>query len=736
MFFNCNLTEYLYMSGNLSRLEAIKQITNRVPLAVSKTDLLGNIWAEDVFNLARMEWALSKNAFKAVKKTIQTGEPLDAAIADVVAAAMKEWAIAKGAKFFSHLFYPMTNITAEKHDGFIVTNSDGAAITEFTGSLLIKGEPDGSSFPNGSLRMTNAARGYTAWDPTSPAFIMQTDNGATLMIPSVFMSWTGEALDKKIPLLRSNAAMDKAAKRLLKLMGETHIAPLNSSCGAEQEYFLVDSNFANARPDLLLAGRTLFGAPSAKGQQFDDHYFGAIPARVQVFMQDFEDQLYKLGIPAKTHHNEVAPGQFEIAPYFEAANIAADHQQLMMTLMKSTARKHGFVCLLHEKPFAGINGSGKHVNWSVGNATQGNLLDPGSTPHENLNFLMFCGAVIRGVHKYGPLLRAVIASASNDHRLGANEAPPAILSVYLGDQLEKVFNDIKAGKITPTEKGGEMDLGLSQILKFDRDPGDRNRTSPFAFTGNRFEFRAVGSSQSVSGPLVAMNTMLADSLTWLADKLEAELNAGVVLADAVVSVLKELMELHGNAVFGGDGYSSEWHTTAVEERGLKNIPTTADALPYLRDQSIIDLFKNTGVLSPVELESRFEVYAEQYVLSIEVEARLVIDMAKTLIYPAAIRYLSSLASTSAGIATMGIELDTTVAKTVADTSSAMLQAITRLSTTMEKEDFASTEEHMMFCAYEIRPLMEEIRQYADILETEVADELWPLPKYQEMLFIR
>ncbi len=724
------------MSGNLSRLEAIKQITNRVPPAVSKTDLLGNIWAEDVFNLARMEWALSKNAFKAVKKTIQTGEPLDAATADVVAAAMKEWAIAKGAKFFSHLFYPMTNITAEKHDGFIVTNSDGAAITEFTGSLLIKGEPDGSSFPNGSLRMTNAARGYTAWDPTSPAFIMQTDNGATLMIPSVFMSWTGEALDKKIPLLRSNAAMDKAAKRLLKLMGETHIAPLNSSCGAEQEYFLVDSNFANARPDLLLAGRTLFGAPSAKGQQFDDHYFGAIPARVQVFMQDFEDQLYKLGIPAKTHHNEVAPGQFEIAPYFEAANIAADHQQLMMTLMKSTARKHGFVCLLHEKPFAGINGSGKHVNWSVGNATQGNLLDPGSTPHENLNFLMFCGAVIRGVHKYGPLLRAVIASASNDHRLGANEAPPAILSVYLGDQLEKVFNDIKAGKITPTEKGGEMDLGLSQILKFDRDPGDRNRTSPFAFTGNRFEFRAVGSSQSVSGPLVAMNTMLADSLTWLADKLEAELNAGVVLADAVVSVLKELMELHGNAVFGGDGYSSEWHTTAVEERGLKNIPTTADALPYLRDQSIIDLFKNTGVLSPVELESRFEVYAEQYVLSIEVEARLVIDMAKTLIYPAAIRYLSSLASTSAGIATMGIELDTTVAKTVADTSSAMLQAITRLTNAIEKEDFASTEEHMMFCAYEIRPLMEEIRQYADILETEVADELWPLPKYQEMLFIR
>ncbi|MFV9616595.1 MAG: glutamine synthetase III, partial [Gammaproteobacteria bacterium] len=512
------------MSGNESRLQAIYQITNREPTPVTMTERLGKIWADDVFNLARMEWALSKNAFKAIKKTVQTGTPLDAATADMVAAAMKEWAVSKGCKFFSHIFYPMTNITAEKHDGFIITNSDGNAITDFTGSLLIKGEPDGSSFPNGSIRMTNAARGYTAWDPSSPAYIMNTDNGATLMIPCVFMSWTGEALDKKIPLLRSNDAMNKAAQKVLSLMGETDIAPLNSSCGAEQEYFLVDSNFANSRPDLLLAGRTLFGAPAAKGQQFDDHYFGAIPARVQVFMQDYEDQLYRLGIPAKTHHNEVAPGQFEIAPYFEAANIAADHQQLMMTLMKSTAKKHGFTCLLHEKPFAGINGSGKHVNWSVGNATQGNLLDPGHTPHENLNFLLFCGAVIRGVHKFGPLLRAVIASAGNDHRLGANEAPPAILSVYLGDQLEKVFQGIKEGKLTESSTGGEMDLGLDHILNFERDPGDRNRTSPFAFTGNRFEFRAVGSAQSVSGPLVAMNTMLADSLNWIAEKLEVELN--------------------------------------------------------------------------------------------------------------------------------------------------------------------------------------------------------------------
>ena len=724
------------MSGNASRLSAVSAITSTEPMAVEMPESLKEIWASDVFNLASMEDALSKSAFKAMKKTVQTGAPLDPATADVVAAAMKDWAMAKGAKFFSHIFYPMTNATAEKHDGFIVTNADGNAITEFTGSLLIKGEPDGSSFPNGSLRMTNAARGYTAWDPTSPAYIMNTANGATLMIPSVFMSWTGEALDKKIPLLRSNAAMDKAAKKVLSLMGETEIETLNSSCGAEQEYFLVDETFANSRPDLLLAGRTLFGASPAKGQQFDDHYFGAIPERVQVFMQDFEDQLYKLGIPAKTHHNEVAPGQFEIAPYFEAANVAADHQQLLMTLMKNTAKKHGFLCLLHEKPFAGVNGSGKHVNWSVGNSTQGNLLDPGSTPEENLNFLLFCGAVIRGVHLYGPMLRAVIASAANDHRLGANEAPPAILSVYLGDQLEQVYKDIQAGALQPTVSGGQMDLGLSQILTFTRDPGDRNRTSPFAFTGNRFEFRAVGSSQSVSGPLVAMNTMLADSLDWIAEKLEAQLSAGLDQASAVIAVLKELMDLHGNVVFGGDGYSEEWHTMAVEERGLKNIPTTADALPAFEDEAVIKLFESTGVLTPEELASRYEVYSEQYILSIEVEAKLVIDMATTSIYPAATGYLADLTSTIATASSVGVTLDSGLATKVASTADAMMADVAALSTAIEKHDFESVDAHMMYCAYEIRALMDKVRESADLLETLVADGDWPLPKYSEMLFIK
>jgi glutamine synthetase len=717
-------------------MQAIYQITNREPVEVSKPEPMNKIWACDVFNLARMEETIAKSAFKAVKNTILTGAALDLTTADVIAAAMKEWAISKGAKFYSHIFYPMTNITAEKHDGFIVTNNDGLAITEFTGKLLIKGEPDGSSFPNGSIRMTNAARGYTAWDPTSPAYLKHTPNGTTLMIPCVFMSWTGEALDKKIPLLRSNYAMNEAAQKVLKLMGETDVATLNSSCGAEQEYFLVDSNFANSRPDLLLAGRTLFGASPAKGQQFDDHYFGAIPARVQVFMQDVEDQLFRLGIPAKTHHNEVAPAQFEIAPYYESANVAADHQQLMMTLLKSTAKKHGFVCLLHEKPFAGINGSGKHVNWSVGNSTQGNLLDPGNTPHENLNFLLFCGAVIRGVHKFGPLLRAAIATASNDHRLGANEAPPAILSVYLGDQLEKLFNDIKEGKLTKAASGGMMNLGLSQILHFERDPGDRNRTSPFAFTGNRFEFRAVGSAQSVSGPLIAMNTILADSLNWIAAKLEVEFEKGSRRSVAVISVLQELMEKHGQVVFGGDGYSPEWHKMAVEDRGLKNLPTTAEALPFLREASVKELFESTGVLKPVELESRYEVYAEQYILSIEVEAKLVVDMAKTMIYPAAVRYLSELAMAASSMAELNVDLDNSSAQKIAVETNGMVAAVASLSEAMEKHDFDSTEEHMVFCAHTLRGLMDAVRSHADALEAEVADELWPLPKYAEMLFIK
>ncbi|QGZ91885.1 glutamine synthetase III family protein [Microcystis aeruginosa] len=719
-----------------TRVQAISQVTERKPLPSKIPQRLEALWATDVFTLSKMQASLPKDVFKSVKNTILTGGKLDVSIAGAVAAAMKDWATSKGALYYAHVFYPMTNATAEKHDGFISVQSDGSVITEFTGKVLVQGEPDGSSFPNGGLRSTFEARGYTAWDVTSPAYVMETDNGVTLCIPTVFISWTGEALDKKTPLLRSISSMSKAATRVLKLLGHTEVAPVNSSCGAEQEYFLVDAHFAHSRPDLLLTGRTLFGKPAAKGQQFDDHYFGAIPERVQVFMQEVEERMYRLGIPAKTRHNEVAPGQFEIAPFFEAANVASDHQQLIMTLLKSTAKKHGFVCLLHEKPFAGINGSGKHVNWSVGNATQGNLLDPGDTPHANMQFLLFCGAVIRGVHKYGPLLRAVVATASNDHRLGANEAPPAIISVYLGSQLEKVFDQISQGQIEGSDAPGLMDLGVDTLPVFPKDPGDRNRTSPFAFTGNRFEFRAVGSNQSVSGPLVAMNTILADSLTWVADKLESRMKAGEDLNTAAQGVLKEIMDKHRNVIFGGNGYSPEWHKMAVEERGLANLRTTADALPVLKADYIEELFTRMGVFSPVELESRFDVYAEQYLLAIEVEAKLVVSMAKTIIYPAAVRYLSELSSAIANAAAIGIEMDKESAQTVSNLIKLLMDGVSKLSAAMAKHDFDSIEEHMQYSAQTIRPLMDQVREYADTLEGEVADNFWPLPTYQEMLFVK
>lgn len=724
------------MSRNAVRAQAISQITNRDLMPAKAPESLDKIWAENVFNLPKMQASLPKSVFKSIKKTIVTGKKLDPSIADAVATGMKDWAMSKGALYYAHVFYPMTNLTAEKHDGFISPQGDGTVISEFSGNVLVQGEPDGSSFPNGGIRGTFEARGYTAWDVTSPAYIMETDNGATLCIPTVFVSWTGEALDKKVPLLRSIAAMDKAANKVLTLLGHTDIAHVNSSCGAEQEYFLVDSNFATQRPDLLLAGRTLFGKPPAKGQEFDDHYFGAIPERVQVFMQDVEEILYKLGIPAKTRHNEVAPGQFEIAPFFESANVASDHQQLLMTTLRHTAKKHGFMCLLHEKPFAGINGSGKHVNWSVGNSTQGNLLDPGDSPHENAQFLVFCGAVIRGVHKFGPLMRAAIATSSNDHRLGANEAPPAIMSVYLGTQLEDVFEQIKSGSIKESAKKGVMDLGVDVLPPLTKDAGDRNRTSPFAFTGNRFEFRAVGSNQSVSGPLIVLNTMLADSLEWVAGRLESELGNGLDLNTAILTVLKEVMQDHGAVVFGGNGYSEEWHKMAVEERGLANLPTTADALPFLQSDVVSELFKSTGVLTPVELESRYEVYSEQYILSIEVEAKLVVNMAKTIIYPAAIEYLSKLSSTISSLTALGINLDQCSAKKVADLANGLAAAVDKLATAMDQHDFASTNEHMQYCATTICPLMDEVRTYADALEGEIADESWPLPTYQEMLFIK
>ncbi|MCS5699282.1 glutamine synthetase III [Cyanobium sp. FGCU-52] len=717
------------------RLAAIQTIQQRGTAPTPPIQKLDELWASDVFSLDKMKAALPKEIFKSVQRTVKEGSKLDVSVANVVAQAMKEWATSRGALYYSHVFYPLTNSTAEKHDGFISPQGDGTAITEFTGKLLVQGEPDGSSFPNGGIRSTFEARGYTAWDITSPAYLMETPNGVTLCIPTVFVSWTGEALDKKTPLLRSNAAVDAQARRLLKMLGEKEIAPINSSCGAEQEYFLIDSAWLPLRSDLLLAGRTLFGKPSAKGQQFDDHYFGAIPERVQVFMQEVERRLYKLGIPAKTRHNEVAPSQFEIAPFFEAANVATDHQQLTMTVLRETAKKHGMACLLHEKPFAGINGSGKHVNWSIGNATQGNLLDPGHTPHENLQFLLFCGAVIRGIHLYGPLLRAAIATASNDHRLGANEAPPAIISVYLGSQLEDVFRQIREGRLSGSAIGGVMNFGVETLPEFAKDPGDRNRTSPFAFTGNRFEFRAVGSGQSVAGPLVVLNTILADSIAWIADQLQIRLNAGSPLDAAALAVLQNVMTQHGNVVFGGDGYSSEWHRIAVEERGLENLRTSADALPVLKRDNVRELFERTGVLTPVELESRYEVYSEQYILAIEVEAKLAVQIARTQVYPAAMRYLGELAGSLQLQSSMGLQVSPDTQQQVAAHSQALMDVAGQLQDAIDHPPHG-TEAHLRHCADVLLPLMGRLRQAVDGLEALVDDNLWPLPSYQEMLFLR
>jgi glutamine synthetase len=718
------------------RFAALQQIQRRRAVATVAAVPFEELWACDVFTLDKMKEALPGRVFKSVQRTIQTGGKLDLSVANRVAEAMRAWATGRGAHYYAHVFYPLTNSTAEKHDGFISPKADGRVISEFTGKLLVQGEPDGSSFPNGGIRSTFEARGYTAWDITSPAYLMETANGVTLCIPTVFVSWTGEALDKKTPLLRSIAAMNRQAQRLLRLLGTDAVAPVNSTCGAEQEYFLVDSAFVALRPDLQLAGRTLFGRPSPKGQQFDDHYFGAIPERVQVFMQDVERQLYKLGVPAKTRHNEVAPGQFEIAPFFEAANVATDHQQLTMTVLRNTAKKHGFTCLLHEKPFAGINGSGKHVNWSIGNASHGNLLDPGTTPHDNLQFLLFCAAVIRGVHAFGPLLRSVVATAGNDHRLGANEAPPAIISMYLGSQLEDVFNQIREGRPQGSTSGGVMQLGVDSLPEFAKDPGDRNRTSPFAFTGNRFEFRAVGSNQSVAGPLVALNTILADSLEWMASQLESQLAAGARLGDAAFVVLQQVMRDHGAVVFGGDGYSQEWHRQAVEERGLENLRTSADALPVLQRPEVRELFSRHGVLSPVELESRFAVYGEQYVLAIEVEARLALQMARTQVYPAAVRYLSELGQALQEQQAMGLQPRLAVRNQLAVLLSQLNDGCDALEQALAQPPHDGTQAHLHHCADTLLPLMLQLRDAVDGLEALVDDGFWPLPTFAEMLFVR
>ena len=724
------------MSGNQARLKAISAVINYEPISeplnFAETPS-ADLFASNVFSTGVMKQSLPKQVYKSLMKTIEHGEKLDTSTADVVAAAMKDWAIQKGATHYAHVFYPLTGMTAEKHDGFLTPNSDGSAITEFSGEQLIQGEPDGSSFPTGGIRPTFEARGYTAWDVTSPAYILENPNGTTLCIPTAFVSWTGEALDKKTPLLRSMKALNTQAQRILALFGDADGNPVVATCGPEQEYFLIDRNFYLARPDLMTANRTLFGAPPPKGQEFDDHYFGAIPERVLACMMETERELYKLGVPVMTRHNEVAPGQFEVAPMYENANVATDHQQLTMITLKRVAEKYGMACVTHEKPFAGVNGSGKHVNFAFGTKSQGNLLDPGDNPHDNARFLVFCAAVIRAVHKYAPLLRGSVASAGNDHRLGANEAPPAIISIFLGDQLTDVFEQIKAGGAKSSKDKGVLEVGVDTLPPLPKHSGDRNRTSPFAFTGNKFEFRAVASNQSIAGPLTVLNSIVAESLDFIASKLE---DANGDFDTAVQSVLQEIVQEHGQIVFNGDGYSEAWHKEAVEERGLPNLVTSADALPALGSEAAAALYDKYGVLTPRELASRVDVKLEQYVMAVNVESNLTIEIAKTMIYPAAVRYQSQLAEAAANLKAAGVEGSTATLKTVTNLINGLENSIAALEKAVAQDaghDLAAEAKHG--CDV-ILPAMLEVRSCADQLEGIVADDLWPLPTYQEMLFIK
>lgn len=724
------------MSGNTVRLQAIKDVEAYVPPAVSFVgdEKPGEIFGENVFSKVVMQKRLPKSVFKSVMATIDKGKKLDPLVADAVASAMKDWALEKGATHYAHVFYPLTGLTAEKHDSFFDPVGDGSALAEFAGKTLIQGEPDASSFPNGGLRNTFEARGYTGWDVTSPAYVLENPNGNTLCIPTVFVSMTGEALDHKTPLLRSQQAMGAHAERILALFGHENIENVVSFCGPEQEYFLVDRHFFLARPDLLNAGRTLFGSKPPKGQEFDDHYFGAIPERVLGFMMDTERELFKLGIPAKTRHNEVAPGQFEIAPMFERGNIAADHQQLLMTTFKTIAKKHGMECLFHEKPFDGVNGSGKHVNFSLGNAELGSLLVPGDNPHDNAQFLVFCAAVIRAVHKYGGLLRASVASATNDHRLGANEAPPAIISIFLGDQLADVFDQIAKGAATSSKGKGTMMIGADTLPVLPTDPGDRNRTSPFAFTGNRFEFRAPGSMQTVNGPMVTINTIMAEALDYMATALETAVADGTDFDTAVQNLLTEIITEHGAVVFNGDGYSDNWQVEAAS-RGLPNLRTTLDALPELISEPAMELFEKYKVFNHREMHSRYEIGLEQYTLTIGVEARLTLEMGSTLVLPAAARFQTEVAQNVAALKAAGVEADIAPLEEVSAPLAELRAALGVLRAELAVEAGDTAFDEASHARDSLLPAMAAVRAAADVLEGIVADDLWPLPTYQEMLFI-
>lgn len=725
------------MTGNT------KQTNKEVLLSIENKNVVSSYFGAMTFDQKAMRARLPKEVFTALQETIRAGREITEEIAGVVAHGMKEWAMDNGATHYTHWFQPMTGSTAEKHDAFLSIDRDGTPIERFSGEQLIQGEPDASSFPSGGMRTTFEARGYTAWDPSSPAFLMKGGNCVTLCIPTVFISYNGEALDAKTPLLRSMNAVSKASLRLLETLGTKGVSRVKTFAGVEQEYFLIDKKFYSERPDLIMCGRTLLGALPPKGQQLEDHYFGAIPDRVLEFMQEVEHELYLLGIPAKTRHNEVAPHQFEIAPLFEEANVATDHNLLIMEVMRKIAEKKGFALLLLEKPFAGINGSGKHNNWSIGTDTGVNLLDPGDTPEKNIQFLVFLVAVLKGVYKRADVLRMSISSIGNDHRLGANEAPPAVVTVFLGDLLERVLDAIESGKIDLKTEKQVLNLGLSQVPVVNKDYTDRNRTSPFAFTGNKFEFRAVGSSQAVSVPNMVLNTLMAEAVDEMADTIEAKVKAGKDRDSAILETLREEITATKAIRYPGDNYSDALQQ-AAKERGLPNLKNTPEALRVLESKDVQSVFVKYGVLSVEEIESRLNIRLERYVKGVDIEARTLQLMLKTLVIPDVSEYQGDIGSSFNNLLSASDEIGLSKAalksqaghyRTLAENLSLLIDLTAELDEVVEKletldGEFAKAD----YCANTLLPFMLKVREVADRLELMVDRSRWQLPTYSEMLF--
>lgn len=720
------------------KIEAVKLVRVEKPKKVS------SYFGSNTFSQEEMKKRISAKTLRSFRRWLDEGISITTEEADEIAQAMKDWSVSKGAVYYAHWFQPMTGLTAEKHDSFISVKEPGKVMEKFSGSKLILGEPDASSFPSGGIRSTFEARGYTAWDPSSPAFITETELGKTLCIPSIFVSYHGYALDKKLPLLRSEEAISKAAVKLLSLFGHSKIKKVVSTCGPEQEYFLIDHNYHKIRPDLMLCGRTLIGAPSPKGQQLEDQYFGAIKERALNYMEEVSVEAYKVGIPVATRHNEVAPHQFEFAPIFEESNLAADHNQLLMEILRKVALRHNLTCLLHEKPFAGVNGSGKHVNWSMADDKGNNLLNPGHTPCENLQFLTILVAVLRAVYYHADLLRASIGSAGNEHRLGANEAPPAIVSVFLGEQLTAILDTIEKGLKHKVSKKDIIDLGVGRLPKVNKDATDRNRTSPFAFTGNKFEFRAVGSAQNISWPVTVLNTIIADSLNYVADEIAVELKTKD-FDSAVIGVVARLARETKNIRFEGNNYAAEWVEEA-SRRGLPNIASTVEALKAFTKKQTIELFERLGVLNKDELMARFHIWVEMYNTMLAIEANTLKEMVDAVVIPAGLEYQGGLAENLLKLTELRRQADLNITEEAYHDLKSHLEEVTAKIHYIRKNAAALAEllarvhslegvEKAEVFFYELKPLMIHIRKHSDELESVIADEHWDLPKYREMLFV-